>query len=195
MSIKEKYEVKNISFKELKPWLLKKHYAESIPPVSYKYGLFLDEGIVGVCSFGKSYAREEGESWEDFPVRELNRLVTKDGLEKNTLSYFVSQCLKSLPSPMIIISYADPNHGHHGYIYQATNWIYTGKSSSEKVYLDKRTNKKLHRRTLYDKFGTSSIKKLPNYIVPLGKTEGKHRYYYFIGNKRKKRKMKKMLRF
>ncbi len=27
---------------------------------------------------------------------------------------------------MIIVSYADTSQNHHGYIYQATNWIYTG---------------------------------------------------------------------
>ena len=37
--------------------------------------------------------------------------------------------LNLLPKPQAIVSYADTSQGHHGYIYQATNWIYTGLSA------------------------------------------------------------------
>ena len=62
-----------------------------------------------------------------------NKNSTND-LDKNCLSYFVSQCLKLLPQPMAVISYADPNVYHTGYIYQATNWYYTGTSTPKKRY-------------------------------------------------------------
>jgi len=58
---------------------------------------------------------------------ELNRLVIDEGSKKNVLSFFVSQTLKKLPCPNVVVSYADTSQNHHGYIYQATNWIYTGK--------------------------------------------------------------------
>jgi len=59
-------------------------------------------------------------------VYELNRLCVDEGLEKNVLSYFVSNCLKIIKDDLIIVSYADKQMNHNGYIYQATNWIYTG---------------------------------------------------------------------
>src|ERR1019366_3114745 len=49
---------------------------------------------------------------------------------KNTLSFFVSGCLDLMPKPSCIVSFADPNNHHHGYIYQATNWFYSGLTQS-----------------------------------------------------------------
>lgn len=37
--------------------------------------------------------------------------------------------LKQYKDDLILVSYADSAQGHHGYIYQATNWIYTGISA------------------------------------------------------------------
>jgi len=192
LKIKERFNVHTIPQKQAEPWILKKHYAGRMTPIRFSFGLYEDKEIVGVCTFGNSYARKLREKWpEKFEIVELNRLITEDNLPKNALSYFVSQCLKRLPPPMVIVSYADPNHGHHGYIYQATNWIYTGESSSERTFKNTRTGKILHRRTLNKMFDTSSVKEIPDYIVPSGRKEGKHRYFYFVGNKKEKREMKK----
>lgn len=62
-------------------------------------------------------------------VFELNRLCVSEGLPKNALSWFVGQTFKMLPSPLALVSFADSGQNHHGYIYQATNWIYTGLST------------------------------------------------------------------
>lgn len=36
----------------------------------------------------------------------------------------------------LLVSFADPAHGHHGGIYQAMGWTYTGTASPRKVYYD-----------------------------------------------------------
>lgn len=41
----------------------------------------------------------------------------------------VGNSLSHLPKPSIVVSYADTNQGHVGYVYQATNFIYTGLSA------------------------------------------------------------------
>lgn len=41
---------------------------------------------------------------------------------------FITQ---SNPGLRLLFSYADPNHGHHGGIYQALNWIYIGKTAAD----------------------------------------------------------------
>lgn len=41
----------------------------------------------------------------------------------------VGKSLSHLPKPSIVVSYADTNQGHVGYVYQATNFIYTGLSA------------------------------------------------------------------
>jgi hypothetical protein len=58
-------------------------------------------------------------------VIELNRLWLDDSLPTNSESWFVSRTLRMLP-PRIVVSYADPLHGHYGYIYRALNFHYAG---------------------------------------------------------------------
>jgi hypothetical protein len=66
-------------------------------------------------------------------VLELNRLVLKYN-KKNEASMLVGKSIKLLPKPKIIISYADISQNHIGYIYQATNFIYTGLSAKRKEW-------------------------------------------------------------
>ena len=92
---------------------------------------------------------------------------------------------------MIILSYADKSFGHTGYIYQATNFIYSGESHTQ---LDWKLKGKehLHSRTLMDEFPFQKdrIKKLKEkygddlYQV---RREAKHRYIYILANKRDKK--------
>ena len=162
MSIKEKYTIKSISKHLCKEWLLHKHYAKRIPSISYAFGLF-DEDLVGIITFGMSpsstlSASICGEKYKNL-VLELNRLVVNDGLDKNALSYFVSKSINKLPKPKILISFSDNNMNHNGYIYQATNFIYTGKTSNENMYLDKE-GKEFHFRNLghYQKNNKLNVK-------------------------------------
>ena len=137
MTIKNKFTVKPIKRYETHDWFLNKHYAKRVPSITYCYGLYdANKVLQGVISFGSPASKPlvvgafKGKYQEDF--LELNRLCVNENLEKNVLSFFVSQSIKLLEKPKVIVSYADTSQSHHGYIYQATNWIYTGLS-------DKRT--------------------------------------------------------
>ena len=130
--IQEDYKVKSIKTELCKEWLLYKHYAKRIPSISYAFGLFEGDVLQGILTIGKPPSPSLcvgvcGEHNSKF-VYELNRLCVNDDLKKNVLSYFVSQCLKKLNN-IILVSYADTSQNHNGYIYQATNWIYTGLSA------------------------------------------------------------------
>lgn len=201
MSLKEKYSVRTIESSQCKDWLLHKHYAKRIPAIVYSFGLY-DEKLLlqGICTFGtparmlnNGYGCFGGEI--QITTYELNRLVINEGLEKNILSFFVAECLKLLPKPVCIVSYADGNNGHHGYIYQATNWIYTGITSSEKIYINTRTNDVLHPRTVVSMFGSREVEKLPDYIEISKEESGKYRYFQFLGNKTEVKRMKKHLKY
>ena len=74
---------------------------------------------------------------------------------------------KQSPSLRLIVSYADPEQGHIGGIYQAGNWIYDGKSSKAVKIFYK--GKWSHKKTVDDAGINQS--KLRKKIVP-----GKHRY-------------------
>lgn len=199
MSIKNKYVVKPIDSYLCKEWCLKKHYAKRLPPIEYSFGLFDDSGIIqGVVTYGTPVANALREIFSpSYRLIELNRLVINEGLEKNILSFFVSQSIILLPKPLSLVSYADTSQNHHGYIYQATNWIYTGLSAEFKDYMVKGMEH-LHGASIFDmsrgkenrvewlkqKFGDKLyMKDRPR----------KHRYFMFIGNKRDVTKMKIML--
>jgi hypothetical protein len=192
MSIKDKYQVKSIDSYLCKEWLLYKHYAKRLCSISYSFGLFENNVLVGVCTFGSPPSRALcigvcGEI-NSSRVNELNRLCVNDGLEKNVLSYFVGSCLKLLPSGLIIVSYADTSQGHHGYIYQATNWVYTGLSAKRTERYDI-NNPNRHSKSVTENKNTNyqdlAVRERPQ----------KHRYVYFTGNKKEQKNLKNQLNY
>ena len=174
---------------EIEPWLLYKHYAHKIPAVVKQFGLFKDGFLEGVCCYG-SPACPSNNYMGDFKQYELVRLVVNEGLPKNSLSFFVSGTFKYLEGPLSLVSYADSLHGHHGYIYQATNWIYTGQSDCVYRWINEE-GKDLHNRAMteyrkkFPKLTVTEIATKLGYKKVLGSS--KFRYFYFIGNKRDKR--------
>lgn len=104
---------------------------------------------------------------------------------------------------MLIVSYADTSHNHHGYIYQATNWIYTGLSAPFKDAMVKGMEG-MHPESILGLMGrcedlpqgTSRVEMLRNKFgaenVYFIERPRKHRYFYFVGDKRQVRDMKKL---
>jgi hypothetical protein len=117
---------------EAEPWLLHKHYAKRIPSISYAFGLYEGEQLVGVCTYGtpSSSTLRDGLAGPENAhyVLELNRLCL-DTQTKNAASFLVGGSLRMLPKPSIVVSYADTDQEHVGYVYQACNFIYTGLSA------------------------------------------------------------------
>jgi hypothetical protein len=190
------YEVKSIDYQDCKEWFLKKHYAKRIPLVQFAFGLFDKDSIVGVCSYGTTLAIDIRKKF-NYNVYELNRLVVNEGLPKNALSFFVGQTIQMMPKPCVLLSYADTSKGHHGYIYQATNWIYTGLSAIVKEYKVK-GEENMHSQTLFDKSKGKEdrvgyLKQIYGDRLYMAYRDRKHRYFYFVGDKRDKKKMMKEL--
>ena len=127
-------------------------------------------------------------------VIELSRLVilTK---RKNAASLLIGRSLQLLP-PSIVVSYADRNEhvGHVGYVYQATNWIYTGAGNAEPIWVDPRDGSVVSytRRHIDEKAARIGLdwKDLEKQ-----KQLGKHRYVFFTGDRRFREKCRKELRY
>jgi len=174
--MKGKYTVKPIDSFQTYDWILNKHYAKRIPSISFAFGLYESNLLKGILTIGKPASPSlcDGICGKEFSeyVYELNRLCVEDNLGKNVLSYFVGNSLKLIPENMILVSYADSLMNHHGYIYQATNWIYTGKT---KERTDIGLEDGSHSRH-YDKNIDYSNRKFRS---------SKFRYVYFLGRLRK----------
>jgi len=131
-------------------------------------------------------------------VLELNRLCCES--RKNLASMLVGRSLAMLPKPSIVVSYADTGQGHVGYIYQATNFIYTGLSAAFKDPMVKGMEHK-HHTTIGDegrghdsrveflrqKYGAENV-----YYIDRPR---KHRYIFFVGDKRQVKAMRACLKY
>ena len=119
-----------ISPTEAKEFLLPRHYSGRSPSISWAFGWFINDELQAVCTFGKPASASlcDGVCGKKFSsqVYELNRLCRRETFEL-PLSMFVSYCLRQLKQlNLIIVSYSDMAMNHHGYIYQACNFVYTG---------------------------------------------------------------------
>ena len=96
--------VEQITRADAKPWILNKHYAKRMPSVSFAYGLFDNDDLVGVVTYGSPASPSlcKGVCGEEFRSRviELNRLVIERGMP----SCLIGQSLKKLPKPKIVVS-------------------------------------------------------------------------------------------
>lgn len=131
------------------------HYSKSTPvPPLVKLGVWEDQKFIGAVIFSrgassnllKPYGLKQTEGCE------LTRVALKN--HTSPVSKILSLCIKFLrknsPGLKLIISFADPNEGHHGGIYQATNWIYSGVSAQSFKFIDKQ-GREWHSRQVSEK--------------------------------------------
>jgi hypothetical protein len=171
-----------IKSEEATPWILQKHYAKRLPSISYAFGLYRDNSLKGIVTYGMPASNSlcEGVCGVENKhlVIELNRLCLQDNL-KNEASFLVANSIKLLPKPLIIVSYADTALGHTGYIYQATNFIFTGTT---KERTDMYAGEGKHSRHATD----PSVRQFRS---------AKHRYIYINANKKDKKHLLSCLKY
>jgi hypothetical protein len=184
-----------------KPFLLDIHYAKRMCPISHAFGAYRNEELIGVVTYGtpvSSSLRDGvcGKGWSK-NVIELNRLCCEN--TKNVASLLVGRSLAMLPRPKIIVSYADLAQSHIGYVYQATNFIYTGLSAKRTDWKIKGMEH-LHGATISDE--SRGIKGRAAWMREkygddfyLAERSRKHRYVYFIGSRTEKRLMADSLKY
>ena len=194
-------EVKEVKREDYSYLILNVHYAKRFPSVSYAFGLFEEDELVGVVTYGTppSSTLRSGLCGEEYKgsVLELNRLVLKYN-RKNEASFLVSSSLKKLPNA-IVVSFADTEQKHVGFVYQACNFIYTGLSAKRTDWKIK-GKEHLHGQTIADEF-----RGIPNRSKAMREKYGddfylkerprKHRYVYFTGDKKFKKLARSKLRY
>lgn len=201
--IPEEWNVEQIPEEQTHEWLLHKHYMGRVPAIiTHAFGLFHVEAKIpsGICTYSLP-ARGFNDGYGVFgkdenykvPTYELSRLVINEGVQRNLLSFFVARTFRFFPRPVCLVSYADGNAGHHGYIYQATNWMYAGLSEPAKIFINKHTGEPIHRRTLSGYEGAKGVHMdaLPDYVEVREESEGKFRYFQFLGNKHDVKEMRR----
>lgn len=200
--LKANYTVKPISRIESEPFILSIHYAKRWPSISFYYGLFLSEELVGVVTYGTpaSAPLKKGIAGDEFKseILELNRLCLKNNI-KNEASILVSASLKMLPRNKIIVSFADISQGHTGIVYQACNFLYCGLSAKRTDW-KVRGKEHLHGQTIADEFRgvknrAKAMRDKYGDDFYLQDRPRKHRYILPIGDKRFIKIAKKSIKY
>jgi hypothetical protein len=184
---------------EVRNFIETNHYSHSINGVKIKYCFKVEYNgrLVGAALFGAMSTT----AWKKFAdseqkVLELRRLVLLDCAGKNSESKTVGHCLRTIKKidrdVEVIVSYADPHHGHNGTIYKASNFDYIGMSGGDNGYLDTETGKVYHSRALrtkykgdYKPFVKKLREKLDNGILVPFRLPPKHCFVYSLLKKKK----------
>jgi hypothetical protein len=187
-------EIFSCSVGEVREFIETHHYSHNINgvKVSCCFKVIYGEELVGAVLFGmmsttawKKFSSKESE------VLELRRFVLLDECGRNSESRVIGFTLRWICANMegvkIIVSYADPNYGHSGIIYKASNFRYLGTSGADIGYKDVETGKIYHSRALrtkykgdYKPFVKKLREKKDNGELEEIKLVGKHCYIYFL---------------
>ena len=141
------------------------------------------EAGIGVC--GKEYAPL---------VKTLARGACVHWAHPHSASKLIAGALNNMVEKTkfrIFTAYADTMAGEIGTVYQATNWIYTGKTGSQIEYFlnGKWRSGRTARHKSYQK------RNIDIKLLPQRKGLGKGRYVWIGGNKIEKREIMKNLRY
>jgi len=190
--------IRPLLFREAKKYISSHHYSKTMPMgVKIALGFFYNRELVTAVVYGAPVGRRVT-SWlkcDNTNCLELVRLFSEDGMPKNTESYCLGKSFEYLkreyPAYKYLISYADPNAGHAGIIYQATNWYYTGTQRrllpERRIFID---GIETHTRTLNIKHGSTSgdnLLQIYGNRLEIRDAKKKHVYLMCLGNKREKK--------
>jgi hypothetical protein len=159
------------------------HYSRAIPiGKQVRIGVWESSVFIGVLLFAPGACAELGSPYGlgKYEVCELVRIALQE--HKTPVSKLLGIALKMLkksnPGIRLIVSFADPSEGHHGGIYQATNWIYNGDSGTSMQYWFR--EKWTHPKTFRSEWAGLQWVDLSK--LPTRKAPGKHRYLYPLDN-------------
>lgn len=159
------------------------HYSKSVPvPPLVKVGAWENGNFIGVVLFSRGassnlltpYGLRQDQGCE------LTRVaLTKHQTPVSRIIKLAIKFLKKSNQDLrLIVSFADPEQGHIGGIYQAGNWIYAGRTAPSIEYYYK--GKRLHPRQVSEKGwniqqGVKRKTAKPSECI-IKKTAGKYRY-------------------
>jgi hypothetical protein len=131
------------------------HYAKAVPVNPIGYNIYNDNdewcgcilyGFGANCNIGAEYNLSQGQ------VLELTRVALngKQECTSQALALSIKRIKKDCPLCKLLVSYADCDQEHLGTIYQATNWIYTGRNGQGNKAGYIVNGKKVHTRTIWE---------------------------------------------
>lgn len=116
------------------------HYSKRMPKSKLaKIGVWENEKYIGCVIFGVGATSDLVKSYGLKPIEgcELVRVALTSHI--SSVSRIVAIALKILKRAFsglrLVVSFADPEHGHIGGIYKAGGWLYVGNSQASEEYI------------------------------------------------------------
>lgn len=135
------------------------HYSHSMPLGKLvKVGAWERGQFIGVVIFARGASPYLGVPYklDAIELCELCRVALRDHVAP--VSRIIALAVRFLRAQStglrLIVSFADPLHGHHGGIYQAAGWLYTGTTREGRFYRVR--GKIVHPRSVGDQFHTGN---------------------------------------
>jgi len=169
------------------------HYSSRGGSAAWNYGVWDGHTLAGVASYNlptmDACAAVFGpERWEW--VAHLGRLVCAEDAPRNIESKLIARSLRLLkidrPVVRAVLTFAAPSAGHLGYVYQATNALYLGKSMGRSYFVDQ------HGARRSDSHSSHTIARSRGWEVV--KEVGKHRYLYLVGSRSERKEARRLLK-
>jgi len=137
--------VKVIDSKTAKNYTINNHYMKTFPIPKVCFGVFYNNKLSGVLTFGTSTATKEKikkflPKIEDDEYIEMQRMNILDILGQNSESYVlgkVYELFKKNTKIKVLITHAGGCKNDCGIIYQSSSWMYFGKQKCDDFYLTK----------------------------------------------------------
>jgi len=128
------------------------HYSGTVPAnKQVKLGVWEHDRFIGVVLFGHGPSMPLTKTFGLTPLTlsELTRvaLTKHEAPVSRIVAIAVRLFRRQCPGVRLLVSFADPEQGHHGGIYQALGWIYTGQGGGA-VHRWRRGSKTYHDRTV-----------------------------------------------
>jgi hypothetical protein len=145
------------------------HYSRKLPSGKlFTRGVWENDKFIGVVIFSRGATNTIGSPYglQQTECVELTRVAL--AAHDAPVSQIVALAIKDLkagnPGLRLVVSYADPMHGHHGGIYQAGNWVYVGQGKAAPEFIVK--GKQMHMRSIHAKGWKQTLEWLRENVDP-----------------------------
>lgn len=187
--------VSRVNPSEVEEFCKRYHYIGRAGSALWNWGLWNGMTLLGVVSYNlptrNACVSVFGPEHYD-RVWHMGRLVLAEDAPRNSESRLIGQSLRAIqtehPETWAVLTYAAQSAGHVGYVYQATNAIYTGLGGDARGFSLVDADGRIYGTTGVNK-AQAAARGLT--VVPEPR---KHRYLYVLGNKTQRRERMKLLR-
>lgn len=186
-----------VSARDVHEFARRYHYTGVGNNANWRWGLWHGVVLHGVVSYNlptRSVCASVFGEEHLHRVWHMGRLILSEDSPHNSESRLIGGSLKAIqrdyPDTWGVLTYAATDAGHLGYVYQATNALYTGTGGDPIYYMDPAGKR---RGTHLDGHGVGADR-----AAEMGWTRHhggpKHRYLYVLGSKTQRRQRMEQLR-